>query len=659
MARHGRESFFVIGEGLLTPDTADPSDALAAAAKQVPLLSEAAELRQFRFSRIGPQGTPTSTQLAAALADKMTAPVPDQDGAIPSGFTYLGQFVDHDLTMDKTAAALGSDVTVDELVQGRSPALDLDSLYGRGPGDDPQFYTDGLNLKMGRTAAVGDLPELDGHDLPRDPSQTTALIPDPRNDENLVVAQTHLAFIRFHNRVVDTIAAGPASTAFERARERVTKHYQWMLRTDYLPRIVDPGIVEDVFTNGRTLFETSVAPGDAPTMPIEFSVAAFRLGHSMVRGAYNWNRIFDNGGGTLSFLFGFSGTSGGLTNGVRLPSNWIADFRRLYSFADAGRLDLAVSLGKFNMARRIDTLLTNPLADLPPGSFGQNAPVPPPQANLAFRNLVRGTMVKLASGQQMAALANVTALTPAEILTGNGGVDFNGLAAGLVNELTNSTPLWLYILREAEFNNGQLTGVGGRIVAEVFHRAMEGSTHSIVRDPSWRPNLGPDSLTFRMVDLLLFAFEGRANLLNPVGDTTAPQAEIVEIRRGEESFFVEILQHLLRARGFGLQADGIFGALTEAAVRRFQGNQGIAADGVVGPITWSRLFITVRRGSIGEAVKGVQVRMRERKLGPIEVDGDYGPVTEAAVRDFQQDKAITVDGIVGPVTWRQCVSEPV
>ena len=660
MVRHGRDSFFVVGEGVLTADTAAETPALAGAAVPAPHVSEAEELRQFRFSRIGPQGTPVSTELVTAMAETITAVAPDHDGEIPAGFTYLGQFVDHDLTMDKTQAALGSDVTVDQLIQARSPALDLDSLYGRGPADDPQFYTDGLHLKTGRTAALEDfLPAFDGHDLPRDPQQPTALIPDARNDENLAVAQTHLAFIRFHNRVVDTIAPGPAPTMFEAARERVVKHYQWMLRTDYLPKIVDPGIVEDVFTKGRTLFEKSVAPGDAPTMPIEFSVAAFRLGHSMVRDSYNWNRIFDNGGGVLSLLFFFSGTSGSLTGTEPLPSNWIADFRRLYNFAEAGRPDLVVPVGKFNKARNIDTRLTDPLATLPAGSFGpSDAQVPPIQANLAFRNLSRGNMVKLASGQQMAALAGVTALTEDEIVTGDGGVDFTGLASGLRSELASRTPLWTYILREAELNNGRLTGVGGRIVAEVFHRAMEGSTHSIVREPHWRPNLGPDPLTFRMVDLLLFAFEGRADLLNPLGDEPAQQLEIIELSRDDESPFVEILQHLLRARGSGLKVDGIFGVVTEEAVRRFQGNQGIGVDGIVGPVTWSRLFITVRRGSTGDAVKGVQVRMNLRQADPIAVDGDFGPLTEQAVREFQLSQAIEVDGIVGPITWRTCVSQP-
>ena len=108
-----------------------------------------------------------------------------------------------------------------------------------------------------------------------------------------------------------------------------------------------------------------------------------------------------------------------------------------------------------------------------------------------------------------------------------------------------------------------------------------------------------------------------------------------------------------------MKVDGIFGVVTEQAVRRFQGNQGIAVDGVVGPVTWARLFITVRRGSTGEAVKGVQVRMNMRQAPAIAVDGDFGPLTEQAVREFQESQAIEGDGVVGPITWRQCVSEPV
>jgi hypothetical protein len=444
-------------------------------------------------------------------------------GQIPAGFTYFGQFTDHDLTFDKTSVMLGENVSAAQLLQARSPSLDLDSLYGAGPTDpeSAKFYeADGIHLKMGRTVEAEGIAGKEGFDLPRGAGTTAArrrkaIIPDPRNDENLAVAQTHLAFIRFHNRVVDTLPASvPPSQRFARARRIVTRHYQWMLRTDYLPRICVSGVVNDVFSNGRKAFEVDVTPTDVPTMPIEFSVAAFRLGHSMIRRAYNWNRIFDDGFGTLDLLFTFSGGSGNLGGGPRLPSSWIADFRRLYDFTEAGRADLAVPAGKFNRAMRIDTRLSTPLRNLPGFPEGED--------NLAFRNLTRARMVRLATGQQMATFlrgkgVSVTTLTRAQIRDGNNGAELDELTQTQRQAVLRDTPLWFYILREAELNNGRLKGVGARIVAETFHRAMEGSQTSIVRNPTWRPTLGPNSSTFRMVDLLLFAFRGRKALLDPLG----------------------------------------------------------------------------------------------------------------------------------------------
>ncbi|GAB3974508.1 hypothetical protein GCM10027615_40140 [Plantactinospora veratri] len=279
-------------------------------------------------------------------------------------------------------------------------------------------------------------------------------------------------------------------------------------------------------------------------MPIEFSVAAYRLGHSMIRAVYDWNRVFNTSDhpdvlapGTLELLFQFSGTSGILSpDGTvadpesgsfeRLPTNWIADFRRLYDFTEAGRDDLVAVVRRdesdpgqrqLNLTQRIDTRLVDPLRNLPLGSFGgQDAP-PPIELNLAFRNLTRAVMVRLASGQQLAQLFDLVPLKGDEILSGLDGAVLDGLSDEQKAELTTNTPLWFYILREAEFNGGRLDGVGARIVAEVFHRAIEGSRISILRDPTWRPTLGPDDETFRMVDLLLYAFEGKAELLNPVG----------------------------------------------------------------------------------------------------------------------------------------------
>jgi hypothetical protein len=131
-------------------------------------------------------------------------------------------------------------------------------------------------------------------------------------------------------------------------------------------------------------------------------------------------------------------------------------------------------------------------------------------------------MVRLASGQQIATFlksrgAEVTKLTNAQINSGKGGADLGALTDAQRSAFLRDTPLWFYVLREAEFGDGRLRDVGARIVAETFHRAMEGSEASIVRDPTWRPSLGLDDKTFRMVDLLLFAFDGKKELLAPLG----------------------------------------------------------------------------------------------------------------------------------------------
>ena len=514
MERHGSESYYVLGEGLLGESEGGRARVLAEAAEEA--------TPPFRFTRIGPKGARLSDSVLERVAQAMTTGDPRRQSRIPAGFTYLGQFVDHDLTFDKTVVTLGERVTPAQLVQNRSPSLDLDSLYGAGPQDpeSAKFYEDDVHLKMGRTDAIGPDKARQGFDLPRGASGTAAerraaLIPDPRNDENLAVAQTHLAFIRFHNRVVDKLPSSvPLAQRFSRARRIVVKHYQWMLRHDFLPRICDGAVVRDVFNNGRKVFEVGAAPTAVPTMPIEFSVAAYRLGHSMVRDEYSWNRRFDFGSASLDLLFDLSGLSGNLGGGRRLPSNWIADFRRLYDFEEAGRNDLTVPAAKFNHAMRIDTMLVSTLRRLRRMPAGETR-------NLALRNLLRAKMVQLATGQQMAKFLRskgvaVTTLTHAQIRNGNGGAELEGLTQAQREAFVRDTPRWFYILREAELNRGKLGGVGARLVAETFHRAIEGSEASIIRDESFRPKLGRDS-TFKMVDLLLFAANGKKSVIAPLG----------------------------------------------------------------------------------------------------------------------------------------------
>ena len=511
MNRHGSETYWVIGEGMLGESRDGREPAIEAAPEAI------AAAPPFLFSRLGPKGSgvqigkPLRLKVAQAMTADNLSP-----GQMPAGFTYLGQFIDHDLTFDTSALMEDVDISPATLLQSRSPSLDLDSLYGNGPADpgSAKFYkNDALHLKEGAAQ-----PGPAGSDLPRQGSGASvgeAIIPDPRNDENLAVAQTHAAFIRFHNRVIDTLpASDPPAQRFRAARKIVTKHYQWMIRTDYLPRICTPSVVTNVFTGGRKAFEVNASPTSMPTMPIEFSVAAFRLGHSMVRADYNWNKVFPNA--TLAQLFDFSHLSGGIPGPI--PGVWIADFRRLYNFGELSPAPAALVLppNQRNKAMRIDTKLVNPLATLPIAD-------PAPENNLAFRNLLRANMVRLATGQQMVTFLKskgvaLTKLTKAQIRDGNGGADVSALSTTQIDSLLTNTPLWFYILREAELNQGRLHGVGARIVAETFHRAIEGSRFSIVRDTAFRPSLGPNNTTFRMVDLLNFAFNGNPALLNPNGN---------------------------------------------------------------------------------------------------------------------------------------------
>ena len=213
--RHGRETFFIEGEGLVGGD--------APAARQWPSPRRPpprAPPRRSGSRGMGPKGRRLGAEIRKKVGRAMTdAPV--RNGEIPAGYTYLGQFVDHDLTFDATTVAFGDAVSPADLLQGRSPTLDLDSVYGAGPLDpeSAKFYeADRLHLKMGRTTESLPDKAMDGFDLPRvgkgsAANRRKALIPDRRNDENLAVAQHHLAMIRFHNRVVDKL---PASTAGRR-----------------------------------------------------------------------------------------------------------------------------------------------------------------------------------------------------------------------------------------------------------------------------------------------------------------------------------------------------------------------------------------------------------------------------------------------------------
>ena len=384
--------------------------------------------------------------LANAMIDQNPGDAAGNNSKIPAGFTYLGQFVDHDITLDLTS--LG-DKEKDPLglENFRTPSLDLDCVYGLGPDGSPHLYArnpaagnkHGPKLLIGKNfnSGEGDFR----NDLPRSP-EGFALIGDHRNDENLLVAQTHLAFLKFHNAVCDSLSnsANPPPDIFKEARQIVTWHYQWIVLHDWVERLTEPGTVAKILNNGRKFYRFK----KFPYIPVEFSAAAYRLGHSMVRQRYAHNKVFP--AADFKLFFEFSGLSGGIIGDLAptpptlppntafpvLPSNWIIDWRRFYELGSSGGAPVNLT-----PSRKIDPLLVKELHNLPGGG-----------GNLAFRNLKRGVILGLPSGQAVAKHIKATPLTPAEVAS-----DSNGSTDGAVAKqqgLHTATPLWYYVLKEAK-----------------------------------------------------------------------------------------------------------------------------------------------------------------------------------------------------------------
>jgi hypothetical protein len=444
---------------------------------------------------------PSETSLVAlgeAMVEDTTPGVNNNNPHVPAGYTYLGQFIDHDITFDPTALGEVLDDPV-ALRNFRTPSLELDSVYGAGPSAQPYLYDRHApdKFSIGATSATpgGGDPNVKvslPFDLPRAPSGF-ALIGDPRNDENLVVAQTHLAFLRFHNKLVDWFTADPTrrrfpitKSLFEETRDTVIWHYQWIVLHDFLRRLLNEEQL-DLVINGEGERFYTLDHGKGAYIPLEFSVAAYRFGHSMVREAYSYNRVFAPGGvtpATLALLFRFSGLS---SNGddVPIPSDWIIDWRRFFKFDGAGDPGLS---------RRLDAALVDALHNLPIGQ----------PTSLAVRNLLRGRMLRLPSGQRVAAHMGFTPLTPAELASGPGG------AVAQLHNLDVETPLWFYLLKEAEVKGQglELGPVGSRLVAEVFVGLIRDGANSFMDQPNWKPFLpvmpSNELGEFTMADLLHF-----------------------------------------------------------------------------------------------------------------------------------------------------------
>ncbi|GGF79676.1 heme peroxidase [Azorhizobium oxalatiphilum] len=392
---------------------------------------------------------------------------------IKAGYTFFGQFIDHDLTFDPTSI-LEQQIDPEATRNFRTPAFELDSLYGQGPRDQPYLY-DGKNPGCFLLAA-------EGRDLARN-SQEVALIGDPRNDENIIVSQLHLAFLKFHNRVFTDFTTGTDTGArFQEAQTLVRWHYQWLVLKEFLPRIVGTQTAERALQNTRFIFKGE------PFIPVEFSVAVYRFGHSMVRAGYGIN---DTGGAPI-----FSDTAPTDLRGGRIvPPNLVVDWKRFFGTAAQPSF-------------RIDSKLSSPLTKLPPSVVGS---APNVERSLAVRNLQRGIDARLPSGDMIArylALPHHPALRQDELW---------GHIADKLPGRTYEAPLWYYILREAEVRGeGQrLAGVGAEIVANLFVAVMRADRASfLAQEPDWRPTLGENG-KFTLADL--------ANLAERRGSEGAPE----------------------------------------------------------------------------------------------------------------------------------------
>jgi hypothetical protein len=465
---------------------------------------------------------------------------PDGNSTIPPVYTYWGQFIDHDLTAntDRDADISITDgdpdpIRPNEVLQRlrnlRQPALNLDSLYGDGPdfGDgeptEAAAFYDGVEFLIG-TAAENDLngnpiPGLQvppagdlQRDLPRD-EEGTALIADDRNDENLIVAQLHVAFLRFHNAVVAWLRDNePELTepreVFHRARDLVRWHYQWLVVHDFLKTVTADGVTDEVLNAENPLFR----PRGEVFMPLEHSTAAFRFGHTLVRGSYDFNLNFgraDEGqssllpSATFDLLFTFTGKASPPFGGqaMVLPHNWIIDWNR---FVD--RDDPLPD----RFARRIDTQLAPPLRELlnEGGSEEITELVRGVVKRLARRNLLRGYKLGIPTGQAVARRLEVPVLTPEQLLE-NTGVELR--TALIDGGFLDETPLWFYLLKEAEVLSGgnALGPVGSRIVNETIIGQLRHDPGSYLNQSGWSPEQGvrlPDGGEIGTIgDVLRFA----------------------------------------------------------------------------------------------------------------------------------------------------------
>lgn len=398
-----------------------------------------------------------------------------------AGTTFFGQFLDHDVTRD-VGSTLGRPTSVRRSTNLRSARFDLDSVYGGGPGESPELYR-GDDPFLFLVESGGQF-----EDLPRD-AGGQAIIADPRNDENLILAGLQSAMLLFHNAVMERVRAQGLEDelAFAEARRLARWHYQWIILNEYLPQIVGQELIDDILSNGRQWFTPNT-----PRIPVEFQTSAYRFGHSMIRPSYRANLAGDDGEPFFAFVFDPS-TFGDedpedLSGGHRASRRFIG-WQTFFDFDD----------GEVKPNKRIDTTMSTPLFQLPLAAIDSARGEPVGPTSLATRNLLRHITWGIPSGQAIAAQTGSDRLSAADL----------SFLSPFGADLDTSTPLFLYILAEADAMEGgaRLGPVGGRIVAEVFLGLLQmDPTSFVAAEPNWWPTLpGREPEAFVMTDLLTIA----------------------------------------------------------------------------------------------------------------------------------------------------------
>ena len=428
----------------------------------------------------------------------------EENQGIDAGYTYFGQFIDHDLTFDP-ASSLQKQNDPNGLQNFRTPRFDLDNVYGRGPDDAAFMYEkDEMHMLLGRSL-TGNPNDENTRDLARNTTPEDAkraIIGDPRNDENVIVSQLQVGFIRFHNRMVNIMKAKDPKVTFAQVQQMVRWHYQWVVLRDFLPIIVGNDMVKKVLPH---LYSTKTINEEKPVldfyewkknpfMPVEFSVAAYRFGHSMVRPIYRLNTTLTD----RQPIFDIENESKSLVGFRELPSDWAVDWDLF--FFNPRKAD-NTGKNRTQKSYKIDTALVFPLGNLPKARGIKS---------LAIRNLLRGLSMGLPSGQAVARYMQEEVIADKHLKIGKATVEdtpSNKLLTSISPNFADNAPLWYYILAEAQqmYKSTHITlgPVGGRIVTEVFAGLLLGDKHSFLSlNPAWEPLEEMGGKDFKMIDLL-------------------------------------------------------------------------------------------------------------------------------------------------------------